>query len=823
MKLFFRIFLVSICIVALLGLLVACDGGDEEPNTSQTDKVDNVTPEVPTDVGTHQTQSPSGNNTAPNVTPDGDATNSPNVPDTPDVPDVPTDTQSPDATDAPTDTSKPDGTTSTPDDTTSAPEVTVKPNWNELPKVDPNVAYTDNSIGYVDGECVTHTNYNSRNMILGARYEIFAHERYYIMTKFTYAENGPLTELYVEVTGEPRLRYVFEYDESGDLKASKFFYLGKEKDSEAFIEYHSNGLVKKVGNEDFVQEFDKLGRLVYESMDEARAYTKFTYSGDSRRPSKVEVVSRYEAYNQELTPVYSADGQVSEIESFYLQSKQRTHYKLEYAANGRISKIDAVATDAEGNVAWRTVLENTYDERSNPTGIVSVTYNADGSVNRKQVYGFVYDDRDNIIEENYEYYVGLALSSSSQEKREYDQNNRCIKEVNFQYDEKGIEAHYEDLYEYYGDTNVLKKETSTIFYIEPAGKPRHLTVHEYYENGRTTMKRISYSYDTEGNITDYHLTENNAEGVTVKQAYVHIHQDGEMFWGGTLYEEEFDANGKTIKITETSYDAEGKINNTEVQTRNYSAEGKLQSTETIRRYSDGTISMKDTHVFDENEKEISSVSEYFKDDGSLDYKNTYEYTYYENGNRKSSTYTNYYGSGAVRRIGISEYDEAGNCIKNNGVEYDEDGRISGKSESSYRYDAEGREIARTMIYYDANGNVKERYESENVFVNGRQVKDITTKYDGSGKIIYIEESRYSEDGEWLGSKTDYYYNGVLSSSEEYEENDTFSRQTLTSYYSSGKVFSVEITEIRRSDDSVVYTYTEYAEDGTVIKNITNPE
>ena len=95
MKLFFRIFLVSICIVALLGLLVACDGGDEEPNTSQTDKVNNVTPEVPTDVGTHQTQSPSGNNTAPNVTPGGDATNSPNVPDTPDVPDVPTDTQAP--------------------------------------------------------------------------------------------------------------------------------------------------------------------------------------------------------------------------------------------------------------------------------------------------------------------------------------------------------------------------------------------------------------------------------------------------------------------------------------------------------------------------------------------------------------------------------------------------------------------------------------------------------------------------------------------------------------------------------------------------------
>ena len=689
---------------------------------------------------------------------------------------------------APAETNDATESTSTEAETETQTEP-IKPDWDNLPDVDTNVAYVDRSIGHVDGACVVSTEYNSRNMILGARYEILAYARYYVKTEFTYAENGPLTELYVEVTGSARYRFVFEYDEEGNLISSRFIENGREKDLPVTLEYHANGLVKKVGNDEFMQEFDALGRLVVEDIDETRATVHYTYSGDNRKPDAVKVSSTRSGGNIELTPYYNDDRMVEGVKEDYPDSKYYIDYTFTYTPAQRVAGVEAKAINYEEELYWTVILENGYDDRLNVTSVKNLRTAPDGSVIRKEDSEFEYDEKNrNIYTKFTSYNSDLSINYIDESSYKYDSENRVIWCEDKSYDGEELEYISVETYEYYAN-GVTKTERDATEYFKEDMREKHDSLTEYHENGQTA-KRTDYTYDAEGNITNYYCTEYDDQGRTLRNAYIHPF-DPEF--GTSMHEEFFDENRRVIKTVETYYSGEGIVIYKDENLRFYDDDGKVTKTESSSYDSDGVLSSKTVVLLDADGKVISENTDYYDESGASNGKNIREYTYYDSGARKESSDISYYANGAKRRSEVWTYDERGNGISCKVHEYAEDGRLIEHSETEVEYDADGNRTKHAYARFLGDGQLlyRETWEFEYSFYDdGSKKSEISTMYDTDNVIRQSEEREYNASGDTVReTRKEFYEDGTLSSLDvyEYDPETGSGKRSYVKYHEDGSV------------------------------------
>lgn len=668
----------------------------------------------------------------------------------------------------------------------------ITPDWDNLPEVDTEIAYVDRSVGYVDGTCVISTEYNSRNMILGARYEILAYARYYVKTEFTYSKDGPLTELYVEVTGEARYRYVFEYDEAGNLISSKYIENGRERDLPVTLEYHANGLVKKVGNDEFMQEFDALGRLILEDIDETRATVQYGYSGNERKPDSVKVLfSRGGAV--ELTPHYNEDGKVDGVKEDYPDSKYYIDYTFSYTPENRVEKTEAKAINYENELYWTVFLENGYDERLNVTYVKNVRYAADNSVLRKEDSEFEYDERNNLTRDRFtSYNSDLSINYIDDISYKYDDENKLIWRESKNYEGDVLESVATYTYEYYSN-GLLKTERDVTEYFRENMRGKRENITEYHENGKTA-KNISYSYDVDGNILSYYCTEYDDQGRTVRNAYT---RSIDSEYGANMFEEFYDENRRVIKNVDTNYNMDGSVRSKEETTRFYNDDGNVVKTESSTYDGNGAMRSKMTVLLDTNGKIISQNTDYYNENGTSNGKEIFEYTYYDNGVRKNSSYTFYYASGAVRRSEVTDFDEKGNDIFRKVHEYTEDGRLTETTDSISEYDADGNRTKFVYARFLGDGRLlyKETYTYEYEFYDdGRKKSEISTLYDTDNVISQIEEREYSISGDTIReTRKEFYPDGTLSSLYTYER-DPETGKAMSSYVEYNEDGSVSYEE-----------------------------
>ena len=138
---------------------------------------------------------------------------------------------------------------------------------------------------------------------------------------------------------------------------------GKAQDGKSFVEYHTNGLVKKahMAIEDdltITVEYDESGRRTSESMgmgEYGSMLQTYTYEGDSREPKTGTMVYNmgvYGSYTYALTYTY-ANGLVTKVSADMSGVVQDMKYS--YDAAGLVTKIEVAYENSGKNIPLHIV------------------------------------------------------------------------------------------------------------------------------------------------------------------------------------------------------------------------------------------------------------------------------------------------------------------------------------------------------------------------------------------------------------------------------------------------------------------------------------
>ena len=301
----------------------------------------------------------------------------------------------------------------------------------------------------------------------------------------------------------------------------------------------------------------------------------------------------------------------------------------------------------------------------------------------------------------------------------------------------------------------------------------------------------------------------------------------------TVYKED----GKTVDfIEECTYDEENRING-RITTTNIDGEFVVTKEETAYwsndyqvswhiKHNDGTHIDRTINYWhpsdlpdeDKNSMVILSILEYSSKNGEMISDERIEYyrdstIREEHRSTQNSNYTKeYYPNGNLKKLESFYIDENNHGVTYNAL-YDEDGKCTGY----YRReeDENGNMIRNEDIDYDDDGNIKggfvftrELYENGNVktevledYETGERT---TTEYDENGNIKSKEiKKSFNNDGifEWT-MKYEYYENGEIKSYE------------YINLHSDGTPNTKERKEYDENGNVISYTF-EYCEDGQV--------
>ena len=245
---------------------------------------------------------------------------------------------------------------------------------------------------------------------------------------------------------------------------------GKAQDGKSFVEYHTNGLVKKAhmameGNLTITVEYDESGRRTSESMGMG-AYGSmlqtYTYEGDSREPKTGTMVYNmgvYGSYTYALTYTY-ANGLVTKVSADMSGVVQDMKYS--YDAAGLVTKIEVAYV--EGDVSTlSSVHDYTYNTDGKCTQATGKEYASDGTtVEHEFTRTYAYDAKGNMTKDDYTSIDYTETPSSiyhSVSTFEYDANNNCIKEVETSYENGTTTVSYitECVYTYNASNLPIKK------------------------------------------------------------------------------------------------------------------------------------------------------------------------------------------------------------------------------------------------------------------------------------------------------------------------------------------------------------------------------
>jgi YD repeat-containing protein len=437
-------------------------------------------------------------------------------------------------------------------------------------------------------------------------------------------------------------RWTYNSSSSTDKRTTTLTYndQGKVTLAKGINEY-SSGYSNTVSTSEETYSYDADGNLVKQVVTNSE---KSSYSG-----GESTYTSGYE-YN------YTYSGGIlasCDYTSTYNDQSYSTNYSFAYSdnliatvtvtdSNNRktatnvihtgeaITGLEAKTTDSDGVVQETRKTTASLDDNGNATGEVIEVYNSNGALISKNVYANINGRRN-------------LLSSSSI----YDGRSS---ELNYEYDEQGNQI----------SNSTINKDSS--------GKETYRSV------GRST-------YDANGVQTGY-SSESYSNGVLQsksKSTYVNGIQStysSESYQNGVLtgsYTSTYDADGRQIKSTSESYNAEG------VLTSAYSSSlinGQMRETYNLNIWTDG--------------------------DG-ITRKNEMTYTYADDGT--ATSVINRYAGNTLTYDGVAAYDAKHNKISESGTNYDDNGTLTGSSKNTYEYDADGRQVKNTYESYNTAGEL----------------------------------------------------------------------------------------------------------------------
>lgn len=407
--------------------------------------------------------------------------------------------------------------------------------------------------------------------------------------------------------------------------------------------------------------------------------------------------------------------------------------------NGNIMLDQSVYYDEQGEINY--LSEYQYDENGNQTEYKYIYYDSDGTSSIPAHVTWAYDTNGNETE-----WVTYDKDGNIEERTEnwYDANGNQIKETNY-------------------DKDGFRKRWVEIAY-DDAGNEIEWNCH--YEYGRHTIKRI-HIYDEWGKLIGYVRYRN--EKIIEKEEYERDEN------GNIIKSVNYDGDGNIAKIYEYEYDKMGR----EIKLVCYNG--------------DGTVNFSFESEYDGNGNEIKTVC--YDGGGQTGWISEYEYD--ESGREICYSHEN---NGVVTELQENEYGEDGSIIREVQTYYDSDtGEKTYERACEYTYDEKGNMIKYDFINYDEKETKSLRWEKE-YDEEGR----------GTGFYLYDNEKTASYQG-----KTEYDETGLLIKYTGYDKNGNVLVRRETEYNASGKAIKENYYD---KDGSLIRYYeNEYDDFGNVTR------
>lgn len=528
---------------------------------------------------------------------------------------------------------------------------------------------------------------------------------------------------------------------------------------------------------------------------------------------------------------YEADGTLG---------KEKT-YTYEYYADGLLKSC--VGKDMDGNIVesqaytyyedGQKKTEITVDEEG---GRYEAERYEDGSYKSEAYY---YPDDSGSKTEYYENgrqkLQAWFYSDGTKDVWEYDAKGNQTRYA--YYDENGemvTETTY--VYEYYPDGSIKSyvgknlagqvTESGAYTYYADGTIKTQIIVNaegrfetEYFENGDNKYESGQYA---DGSSFE---AEYNEQGDTVKQSYRNA--------DGSGYEEAYNENGDLIQSvsygsggvveSELTYQYEYDDNGNVVKYTCYNADGVLYEIEEYTYYENGTRKTeKGSNIdgsrweygFDEDGCKIT-VLDYFSDGSG------YQCEYYLHS--EAIKFEAHLDADGTKEAWT--YDEQGNATKC--AYYDADGVLTQEYTYAYEYYPNGSEKSHTVT--DINGNTVEQYT---YYENGNTATWFSIDEDGTRweKAYYadgktkLDETCYPDGS---GSRAEYYENGkqklriwlYSSGTREEEEFDEQGNQTRYAYYDeNGEALEEKYYTYEYNPDGSIASYIAKNEKGQVVES-----
>lgn len=204
------------------------------------------------------------------------------------------------------------------------------------------------------------------------------------------------------------------------------------------------------------------------------------------------------------------------------------------------------------------------------------------------------------------------------------------------------------------------------------------------------------------------------------------------------------------------------------------------------------------------------------ENGKLEYKRVFEYTYDENGKiaTESESYYNENGQLEDKYISHYEYDAKGNLIKEEDLNY-QDGELTSHFVTTWVYDDNGLLTETTSVSYNDRGEAEEK---TSVFfeydAKGNCLKETCNSYNAEGVLYESMISEYVYDGEGACVNSEhktYDEQNCLIYHETYEYNaDGYPTKMVSYHYD----FDEENNLVNNGRTEEIYTYDE---NGSIVK------
>ncbi len=356
-----------------------------------------------------------------------------------------------------------------------------------------------------------------------------------------------------------------------------------------------------------------------------------------------------------------------------------------------------------------------------------------------------------------------------------------------------------------------------------------------------TVSRTDYTTEIKGTVTYRTRTVKAWDGIVTRiyvDEYDNTFKNNDNSYGRRLKYTVENKNGKVLYYTEYHYATDGRVcenvyydgagNKTGSEEITWSADNKTRTV--TDKDENGKVAGINIYEYDDKGKTVKQISKNDKEE----IKNTYEYTYFANGNRKSEIRKNADGE----LIYYKEYDS-----KNREIKY----QSSTSRKYVNTYNDAANTVTITRYQYDYNNKVFiESFVYEYFFdedTNTMQVKVLdkpsgiihyeTYEYDDNA---YLVKETYLDADKKVAYTTEYTYDsvGLLTKSVEKDEAQTITGYTTykyneygsiveTDYYNSeGVVYSSNTVEYHANGEEKInksinsdgsYSYDEYDEDG----------